>query len=87
MPILGISDFENFASFLKLLGWHSNAWVIHSHNRSRTILVSKDVKFSCPSFDICEKFAASCPPHPNAHANVKKLISEVQSPGTRFARN
>ena len=26
-----------------------------------TTLVSKDVEFSCASFDICEKFAASCP--------------------------
>ena len=50
-------------------------------------LVSKDVEFSCASFDICAKFVAwrdSHHVHPNAHAKVEKLIADVQFPGNRF---
>ena len=46
-------------------------------------LVSKDVEFSCASFDVYESLSHHVD-LPNAHTKVKKCIFDSQSPGNWF---
>ena len=44
-----------------------------------TTSLSKDVDFSCASFDICEKFVASCPPTQTPTQKLKIRFSRFSS--------
>ena len=48
------------------------------------VLVSKDVEFSYASFDICEKFVASCPPTRTPTQKLKKVYFYSEFPGNWF---
>ena len=77
----GLFDFEWTYANLTRVKSNFSCKTIFPALTHRTRLVSKDVEFYCASFDISEKFVASCPPMDTPTQKVKNEFSGRNSQG------